>query len=94
MLYFGYESRNQKCTFAVMEKLIEEGKINLSREDIELIRKLGQDAEDDTIKVLREEFQYGTKVEAEEDIVNDVVETAKDFVGKAKGFLYTLFGEV
>lgn len=94
LAHFGYESRNQECTFTVLEKLIEDGKINLSKDEIEFIRKLGEGTEEDTIKFLREEFQYGTDVEAEEDLVNDAVATTKDFVNKVKGLLYTMFGEV
>lgn len=93
LVYFGYESRNQECTFTVLEKLIVDGKIGLSNDDVELIRKLGEGVEEETIKFLREEFQYGTGVEAEEDLVNDAFETTKDFVSKVKGLLYTMFGE-
>jgi uncharacterized protein (UPF0332 family) len=94
LVYFGYESRNQECTFTVIEKLIQDGKIALSADEIQLIRKLGEDAEEGGIKLLREEFQYGVELEAEEDLVNDTVETTKDFVNKAKGLLYTMFGEI
>lgn len=94
LAHFGYESRNQECTFTIIEKMIGEGKLNLSKDDIETIRSVGEGAEEDTIKFLREEFQYGTDVEAEEDLVNDMIETTKDFVGKVKGLLYILFGEV
>lgn len=91
--FFGYESRNQECTFLVMEKLIEEGKLNLSIQDIESIRKMGKSVEND-MKTLREEFQYGTKVKAEKDLVDNTIRTANDFVKKVKGLLLSLFGEI
>lgn len=34
---FGYESRNQECTFAAIEYLIEQGKIGLEKSDLHKI---------------------------------------------------------
>ncbi len=82
LAYFGYESRNQECTFTLLEMLIGEGKITLSKDDIELIRNLGN-KEDEGIKVLREQFQYGICVEAEQELVANTIQTAKTFVAKA-----------
>lgn len=93
--FFGYESRNQECTFVVLDKLVKEKKLNLSMSDIESIRKMGESVGDESdMKTLREDFQYGTKVKAEKDLVDNAIKTADSFVGKVKGLLLTLFGEV
>lgn len=94
LTFFGYESRNQECTFIVLEKLINEGKINLSMDDINVIKRIGIDVDKGDMKTLREDFQYGTEVKAEEELVNNAVKSTKDFVSRAKSLLYVLFGEV
>ena len=59
---FGYESRNQDCTFAVIETLIEDKKINLPIEKLRRISLPDRKDSLDTDKVieLREDAQYGT----------------------------------
>lgn len=93
--FFGYESRNQECTFVVLEKLIKEKKLNLSMNDIESIRRMGESVGDENdMKSLREEFQYGTEVNAKKDLADNAIRRAKEFVEKARGILAVLFGEV
>ena len=63
---FGYESRNQECTIAVIEMLKEQGKINIDDKFIKTL-KITQAKEDEhNIIKIREEFQYGTDIEFEE----------------------------
>lgn len=63
----GYESRNQSCTFALIEKMIEEGKISLTKKELEYIYNSEIDLEHSTtILDLREKYQYSTKTETEE----------------------------
>ena len=60
---FGYESRNQECTIAVMEMLKEQGKIEIDGRFISTL-KISQAKEDEhSIIKIREDFQYGTDVE-------------------------------
>ena len=59
---FGYESRNQDCTFAAIETLIEEKKISLP---IEKLRRISlpdrrETLDTDEVIELREDAQYGT----------------------------------
>ncbi len=94
LYYFGFESRNQKCTFAVMEKLISEKKIGLDTGYIAALRSIGKAMEPSGIKDLREEFQYGTKVKAEAEIIRSTVDLAESFVLKVKVNLMSLLGEI
>lgn len=94
LYYFGYESRNQECTFIVMEKLIDEKKIGLDEGYINSLRNIGKSIKTTGIKDLREEFQYGTKVKAEQEIIDNTLDTAEKFVLKTKGILLSLMGEL
>jgi uncharacterized protein (UPF0332 family) len=75
----GYESRNQQCTFAVVDNLIDSKKISLDKEWLKKIATFDDTSRDDVI-TLREEFQYGTKTRVNEDKLNILVEDAKEFI--------------
>ena len=77
----GYESKNQECTINAVECLIEEGKINLNKEDIAFIRTTEQRMTKDA-KALREEFQYGTETAVNKNILDHVVKNSKEIVEK------------
>lgn len=60
---FGYESRNQECTIAVIEMLKEQGKIAIDDRFISTL-KISQTKEDEhSVIKIREDFQYGTDIE-------------------------------
>jgi uncharacterized protein (UPF0332 family) len=84
---------NQECTFTVMEQLISEEKISMDMDDLNSIRSIGEKAGEDA-KSLREEFQYGTKVKAEHELVEITAGKCENFVKKAEGILALLWGEV
>lgn len=75
----GYDSRNQECTINAIEHFIKTGKIKLNSKYIAMIRRtdelMGSDA-----KALREEFQYGTEIKVEDEILENVQSNAKEFV--------------
>ncbi|KKP28178.1 MAG: hypothetical protein UR15_C0031G0006 [Parcubacteria group bacterium GW2011_GWA2_31_28] len=66
----GYESRNQSCTFALVEDMIEKGKISLTKADVREIfdKDVTTDLEhSNKILDLRENWQYSTKTALEEE---------------------------
>ena len=79
----GYESRNQECTINAVERFIKTGKIKLDSKYIAMIRRadelMGSDA-----KALREEFQYGTEVEVDDEVLENVENNAKELVEAAR----------
>ena len=79
----GYDSRNQECTINAVEHFIKTGKIKLDSKYIAMIRRtdelMGSDA-----KALREEFQYGTEVEVDDEILENMKNNAKEFVEAAR----------
>lgn len=83
----GYESRNQECTFALMNALIEDKKISFGREILDRIAlaepKDGEETEKTTVKI-RERFQYGTEFNVEEDLYKELVGLAKEVISIAK----------
>jgi uncharacterized protein (UPF0332 family) len=80
----GYESRNQECTFAVIEGLIEENKISISKSDLEKISSLGKGQEESTVVSIREEYQYNTKTLLGDKEYNDLLNLAKKILDQAK----------
>lgn len=75
----GYGSRNQECTINTVGYFIRTRKIKLDLKYITMIRRadelMGSDA-----KALREEFQYGTEIEVDDEILENMRNNAKEFV--------------
>ncbi|MBI4453512.1 hypothetical protein HY636_02610 [Candidatus Woesearchaeota archaeon] len=86
---FGYESRNQECTFALIFQLIEDGNLNFDKKlldkitDLELQEKHTEHSEKTSIEI-REEYQYGTEIELKEDVYNELLELTKNILSQAK----------
>jgi len=75
----GYESRNQKCTFACVEDLITKGVINLDIAWVKKIADYDESNSSEDIITLREEFQYGTETNVNTEKLNSIIEEAKKF---------------
>lgn len=66
----GYESRNQSCTFALIESMIDKGKISLTKEDLKEIfdKDISENLENsDKILDIRENMQYSIKTALEQE---------------------------
>lgn len=84
---FGYETRNQECTFAVIANFIEEGKIAISLEDLEKVSILNvSDTQEspNTAVSIREDYQYSTKVSLQNKEYQDLFQLAKMILDKTK----------
>lgn len=82
---FGYESRNQECTFALIHCLVEEKKIELEKELIDKIASFSVDKSHEQTSIeLREQYQYGTELSLKDDIYDELVEIAKNILIKTK----------
>ncbi len=75
----GYESRNQECTISTIEYFIESKRIELDRKYVEMIRRTSELIPKDA-KLLREEFQYGTAVSVDAEVLNSMRKNAVEFV--------------
>ena len=81
---FGYESRNQECTFALIYSLIEDGKIDFDKETLRKIASLEPKDEEETSVDIRERYQYGTEFKMDEELYNNIVKLAKEVIDTAR----------
>jgi len=86
---FGYESRNQECTFALISSMAEKGTINFDAALLENIAKIEpeKNAEMETITEIREQYQYGIKLSMEDKTYEELAEIAKKILGESKRIL-------
>ena len=82
---FGYESRNQECTFALINSLIEVGKIELKKELLDKIANLDvESAKEDTSIEIREQYQYGTEISIKDNLYKELFELAQRVISRTK----------
>lgn len=83
---FGYESRNQECTFAMIYSLIEDKKINLSKELLFEINALNLDGHQESPRLIeiRELKQYGVSISLDEHSYNRLKRLSRSFLDQVK----------
>ena len=85
---FGYESRNQDCTFHLIHSLIEESKIGLEEELLSKIASLEVKTDDEkTSTEIREHYQYGTELSMKDNTYKELLQLAKEIIIKTKEIL-------
>ena len=87
---FGYESRNQTCTIALIESLQEEGKISIRKEIIEFMKyEEEQRNHEDSVIELREDYTYGVDLKVEDEEQLDKIEKlCAEFIGTTRDIVY------
>ena len=81
---FGFESRNQECTFALINNLIEDEKIGIKREWMNKIALFDTGPDETTGVRLREKFQYGTQLSLDDNLYQELVDLAKKILSSTK----------
>ncbi len=82
---FGYESRNQECTFALIQNLIEDNKIELEKSLLDKIASLNTEKNKEQTTVgIREQYQYGTAISIKEDLYTELFQLAIEIISKTK----------
>jgi len=84
LIKFGYESRNQECTFALIENLIEEKKVNFDINDLKEISSLNNESQEGTAINIREKYQYSPKISLGNTEYNKLSTLAKKILYQAK----------
>jgi uncharacterized protein (UPF0332 family) len=87
MLKFGYQSRNQSCTFAIIEDLINKGKISLKIEDIRGIfdKDITENlAHSEKILDIRETMQYSSKTSLNDEEFHKLCDRTKSLFDKIR----------
>jgi uncharacterized protein (UPF0332 family) len=86
----GYESRNQNCTFAYIQDMIEKGKINLKTDELKEIydSDVTENLENsDKILDIRENMQYSMKTFLEDEEYLSLKERTKQLFDKIRNEL-------
>ena len=86
---FGYESRNQECTIALIRKLRAENKIMIDKSIINSLEPEGHEAlQESNIIQMREDFQYGTDTSIESQKLKNLKELCKKAIEQTKKEIY------
>lgn len=87
LIKFGYQSRNQSCTFAFIEDLINKEKISLKLEELKEIfdKDISEDlAHSEKILDIRETMQYSFKTSLNDEEFSRLVERTKALFDKLR----------
>jgi uncharacterized protein (UPF0332 family) len=87
LIKFGYQSRNQNCTFAFVEDLINKRKISLELEELKEIfdKDITENlAHSEKILDIRENMQYSSKTSMEEEEFNTLKQRTKVLLDKLR----------
>ncbi len=82
---FGYESRNQECTLALIESLIEDGKI--SKDYKKYVESISPDFGEDKIIPMREKYQYTPVIDIDKQKVEELLRLCQDMIKDTKGII-------
>lgn len=85
----GYESRNQECTFALVRKLVADGKVRL---DLALVDGIASQSPDEqhelpTVVDIRESGQYGVSLSLEDRTFKRILNLARELLDRTKEIL-------
>jgi len=89
LIKFGYESRNQECTIAIIEMLKEEEKIDIDKKFIDTLKiTKAEEMHENSIIKLREEFQYSTDLNfKEKEEFDKLIELCKEAINKTRDII-------
>ncbi|HLD97262.1 MAG TPA: HEPN domain-containing protein [Candidatus Nanoarchaeia archaeon] len=85
---FGYESRNQDCTLAAVESLIEEGKID--KDFQRYVESISPDTGEETVIPMREKYQYTPIIAIDKQKVEELLGLCQDMIKDTKGIVQEL----
>jgi len=85
-LKFGYESGNQECTVSLIEWLNEEGKINIDKKYIQLLKHEElKDIDKTNIIDMREDYTYGVNTSVDnKKTIDELIQTCKEIIDITK----------
>lgn len=86
---FGYQSQNQECTIALIEHLKEQGKISISKEIIDSLKAADNEEKlEKSVIELRENFQYGTETEIDDEELSKLRDLCKQAIEETKAIIF------
>lgn len=89
-LKFGYESRNQECTIALIEMLKEDGKINIDDRFINMLKYADiEEMHENTVIEMREDYTYGIEISVADDAkIKELIAQCKNIIDLTKKIVY------
>ena len=86
---FGFESRNQECTLALIESLIEDKKLDEDfKRYMEAIKSAAKDKkEEEQIQKMREKYQYTPVIDIDVQKVEELLGICQDMLKDTKGII-------
>ena len=89
VLKFGYESRNQDCTIALVENLREQKLIEIDPSIIEALKESeNEEMHERSAIELRENFQYGILTKIDDNELSKLKDLCKIAIEEAKRIIY------
>ena len=87
---YGYESKNQTCTIALIENLQEQGKISINQDIINFMKyNEEENHQEESIIELREDYTYGVELEVKDKEQPDRIEKlCVEFIDFTKNIVY------
>ena len=82
---FGYDSRNQECTLALVENLVEDGKI--SKDFQRYVDAISPDSGEDKVIPMREKYQYTPIIAIDKQKVEELLAICQDMIKDTKGII-------
>ncbi|MEK6927573.1 MAG: hypothetical protein AABX11_04010 [Nanoarchaeota archaeon] len=87
---YGYESKNQTCTIALIENLQEQGKISINKDIIDFMKyDEDENSHEQSIIELRENYTYGINLEvSDEKQLEKIEKLCVEFIDSTKEIIY------
>lgn len=87
---FGYESRNQTCTIALIEWLKEENKIDIDVKFIETLKEADiEELQEGKIIEMREDYTYGIEISVKDEArIKNLIDTCVEIIDITKGIVF------
>ena len=87
---FGYESRNQTCTIALIEWLKEEGRIDIDEKFIDILKEAGiEELQEGKVIEMREDYTYGVEISVEDETkISELKENSKEAIDAVKKIIF------
>jgi len=86
---FGYESRNQTCTIALMEFLKQEGKINIDSKFIDMLKSEDVEEIENKVIEMRGDYTYGVEISVEDETkIKDLIKNCKEMIDVVKDIVF------
>ncbi len=82
---FGYDGRNQECTLALIESLVEDGKIG--KDFQRYVDAISPDLGENNIIPMREKYQYTPAIDIDRQKVEELLGICQDMIKDTKGII-------